>query len=143
MKTHFLSWTIAFMVASVAFVKPAGETKSVNTTNKNISLLIYKDCDYNADVYKNTFVQVKVTIEKVDGKNRTSVWTKTFLPTELADFPSLDAAIPHSLLVREIKKGKEHLEVLYTLEYNTNGQQLLMYGRQMVDQNDGYIKISI
>lgn len=141
MKTHFLSWTIAFIVASATFVKPACESKGVST-NKNISLIVYKDYNYNGEIYKNTTVQIEVTIEKISGRKRTPVWAKTFIATEISEFPEINEAIPEHLLIKK-SKGKEYFEAVYTLKYSTYGQELILYGKQIMEPNNRVLKISI
>ena len=125
-------------VAVAAYVM-SGSTKQTVTpakpVEKNISFALYKGNDYNADVYNNTSATVHIVIEKISSKGRTTVWEKTFDAQTLKQYPSLQQAIAQTVKVPNVFDSKEHLEVSYTLTYNSKGSELQMQNGIMVNGN--------
>ena len=125
-------------VAVAAYVM-SGSTKQTVTpakpVEKNISFALYKGSDYTADVYNSTSATVHITIEKVSSKRRSIVWEKTFDAQTLKQYPSLQQAIAQTVKVPNVFDSKEHLEVSYTLTYDSNGSELQMQNGIMVNGN--------
>jgi len=136
-KIKFL--TPIIVVAAVAVYTLSGSIKDVVTpakpVEKNISFALYKGSDYNSDVYNSTSATVHITIEKVSSKGRTTVWEKTFDAQTLKQYPSLQQAIAQTVKVPNVFDSKEHLEVSYTLTYNSKGSELQMQNGIMVNGN--------
>jgi len=136
-KIKFL--TPIIVAAAVAVYTLSGSIKEVVTpakpVEKNISFALFKGNDYNADVYNNTSATVHITIEKVSSKGRTTVWEKTFDAQTLKQYPSLQQAIAQTVKVPNVFDSKEHLEVSYTLTYNSKGSELQMQNGIMVNGN--------
>lgn len=132
---------MAVMVTTIAFLKPYSNNKAVGSSAQNVSFVIYKDFDYQSAAYKNTFVKVKIQIEKVDGRSRTAVWSRELASTELSQLPQLSEAEVESLAVA-MKDSKEHIELTYTTTYETQGAELSMSSTKIVDGN-GCVKIGI
>jgi len=136
-KIKFL--TPMIVAAAVAVYTMSGSIKEAITpakpVEKNISFALYKSNDYNADVYNNTSATVHITIEKVGSKGRSIVWEKTFDAQTLKQYPSLQQAIAQTVKVPNVFDSKEHLEVSYTLTYNSKGNELKMQNGIMVKGN--------
>jgi hypothetical protein len=123
-------------VAVAAYVMSGSIKETVTPAKpveKNISFALYKGNDYNADVYNNTSATVHITIEKVSSKGRSIVWDKTFDAQTLKQYPSLQQAIAQTVKVPNVFDSKEHLEVSYTLTYNSKGSKLQMQNGVMVN----------
>jgi hypothetical protein len=136
-KIKFL--TPIIVAAAVAVYTMSGSIKEIVTpakpVEKNISFALYKGSDYNSDVYNSTLATVHITIEKVSRKGRTTVWEKTFDAQTLKQYPSLQQAIAQTVKVPNVFDSKEHLEVSYTLTYNSKGSELQMQNGIMVNGN--------
>ena len=136
-KIKFL--TPIIVAAAVAVYTLSGSIKEVVTpakpVEKNISFALYKGSDYTADVYNSTSATVHITIEKVSSKRRSIVWEKTFDAQTLKQYPSLQQAIAQTVKVPNVFDSKEHLEVSYTLTYDSNGSELQMQNGIMVNGN--------
>ena len=136
-KINFL--TPIIIIAAVAVYTMSGSIKQIVTptkpVEKNISFALYKGSDYSADVYNNTVASVHVKIEKVSSKGRTTVWEKTFDAQTLKQYPSLQNAISQTVQVPNVFDSKEHIEVSYTLTYDSNGKELQMQNGTVVNGN--------
>jgi len=130
---------ILLPVVAVAAYVMSGSIKEIITpakpVEKNISFALYKGSDYNSDVYNSTSATVHITIEKVSSKGRSIVWEKTFDAQTLKQYPSLQQAIAQTVKVPNVFDSKEHLEVSYTLTYNSKGSELQMQNGIMVNGN--------
>ena len=120
-------------------VTPAPE----KTVNKNISFAVYKGNNYASDVYNNTSAKLHIIITKVRGNSRSVVWDKTFDAKLLKQYPSLENALTQSVTVPNVLDKKEHLEVAYTLTYDSNGTELQMQNGTVVYGNSDKLDISI
>lgn len=109
---------------------------------KSVSFALYKGSNYASDIYNSTSAKVHITIEKVSGSKRTTVWEKTFDAQMLKQYPSLKEAVAQTVKVSNVFDAKEHLEVSYTLTYNSNGSELQMQNG-MVLPGDGSDKVYI
>jgi len=136
MKKHLL-WLSVVVVAAVATMSK--QVKEVITpakpVEKSVSFALYKGSDYTSDVYNSTCATVHITIEKVSGKSRRTVWEKTFDTQTLKQYPSLQDAIAQTVKVPNVFDAKEHLEVSYTLTYNSKGSELQMQNGMVVKGN--------
>jgi hypothetical protein len=111
---------------------------------KNISFALYKGSEYTSDVYNSTSATVHITIEKVSAKGRSIVWEKTFDAQMLKQYPSMQEAIAQTVKIPNVFDAKEHLEVAYTLIYNSNGSELQMQNEVVVKGKDaGKVYIGI
>lgn len=146
MKKHLL-W-ITFAAVSV-FAATQQQVRAVfapaKPVDKNISFAVYKGNNYTADAYKSTYAQVHITVEKVNGKSRTKVWEKTLDAKQLNEYPSAQNAVTQKVTVPNVFDKKEHIEVTYTLTYNSKGSELQMQGDTIVPggTGNGYLNISI
>ena len=85
-----------------------------------------------------------VIVEKVKGINHMQVWSKTFEAKMVQQYPSLEQAMLKTVTVPKVSRD-EHLQITYTITYNSGGSELQMYSRALVDRNDmsGKVDISI
>lgn len=137
MKKHLL-WIPVIIVVTV-FAMMSRQVKDAITptkpVEKNVSFALYKGSDYSADIYKNTVASVHIKIEKVSSKGCTTVWEKTFDAQTLKQYPSLQNAMSQTVQVPNVFDSKEHLEVSYTLTYDSNGTELQMQNGTVVNGN--------
>ncbi len=139
----FLAWLPALMVLGTVMYKPVKEATQPKLVNKNISLAVFKSCDYTSGVYTNSCAEVQIIVKKVSSKGKqTIVWDKTIPAKSLGDYPSVKNALEQNITIRNINKKKEHLIVDYTLIYNSNGSELQMHEATVVDDHSK-IDISI
>ena len=138
MKTRIILWSAVAMLALGAAFQ--GEVKEIvspaQPVSKNISFAIYKSASYNSSVYDGTCAQVDIKIEKVKGNERTVVWQKTLTALQLKQYPDISNAISQSITIPGVKDTKEHLEINYTLTYNSNGTKLQMQGNSVVSKGN-------
>jgi hypothetical protein len=143
MNKHLL-WLPVILTVGAAVYNPVKEAKAPKTENKNISFAIYKRSDYKSTVYNSSTAQVHITVEKVDNKGmRTAVWDSTMNPKSLSQYPSIDQVVPESVVIPHINKKREHLEVSYTLIYNSDGNELQMQGDQVISDTTSNVSIKI
>jgi hypothetical protein len=136
MKKHLLWLSVVVVVATAAMSK---QVKDVITpakpVEKCVSFALYKEGNYASEVYNGTSAMVHITIEKVNGKCRKTVWEKTFDAQMLKQYPSLQEAMAQTVKIPNVSDAKEHLEVSYTLTYNSKGSELQMKNGMVVNGN--------
>lgn len=146
MKKHLLWITFA---ASLGFAATQQQVKEVfapaKPVDKNISFAVFKGSNYTSAIYNSTYARVHITVEKVNGKCRTKVWEKTLDAKQLSQYPSAQNALTQKVTVTNVFDKKEHLEVTYTLTYDSKGSELQMQGDTIVPNGAsiGYLNISI
>ena len=144
MKKYLLWLLLAwFGFGAAIYTTAKGTTAQEKPVDKNISFAVYKSNNYASDVYKTTSATVHITITKVRGNNRTVVWDKTFDAQLLKQYPSLEHALTQQVTIPNVLDNKEHLEVNYTLTYNSNGSELQMQSDTMVYGSSDKLDISI
>jgi len=144
MKKHLLWLSVAVVVLVAAMHKEVSEiTNPAKPVEKSISFAVYKGSNYASDVYNSTSAQVHITIEKVSAKSRTTVWEKTFDAQSLKQYPSLQNAMSQTVKVPNVFDSKEHLEVTYTLTYNSKGSELQMQNETVVSNDTRSSKLYI
>jgi hypothetical protein len=144
MKKYFLWLPVALFVSGSAIYGPVQRSaEQVRTENKSISFAVYKGNSYTSDIYNKTSVKLHITIEKVRDKNRRVVWDKTFDAKLLKEYPALENALSQKVIVPNVLDKKEHLEVTYTLLYNSNGSELQMQSGTVVYGSSDKVDISI
>ena len=114
------------------------------TVDKNISFAVYKCAAYASAAYNNTSAQLHVSIEKVNGITHTQVWSKNFDARQVKQYPSVEQAMLQTVKVPKVSHD-EHLEITYTITYNSGGSELQMQSGTAVGGNDmsGKVDISI
>jgi hypothetical protein len=144
MKKYLLWLPLVWFGFGAAIYTTAKGTKAPEkTVNKNISFAVYKSNSYASDVYNTTSATLHITITKVRGNSRSIVWDKTFDAKLLKQYPSLENALTQNVTVPDVLDKKEHLEVTYTLTYNSNGNELQMQSGTVVYGNYDKLDISI
>ena len=144
MKNYLLWLPVTLIGLSASVYGPVRRfAAQENTENKNISFAVYKGNSYTSEVYNNTSVKLHITIEKVRNENRTVVWDKTFDAKLLKEYPALENALSQKVIVPGVSNKKEHLEVTYTLLYNSNGSELQMQSGTVLYGTSDKVDISI
>jgi hypothetical protein len=144
MKNYLLWLPVTLLAVSAAVYSPMKRsTAQEKTENKIISFAVYKGNSYTSEVYNKTSVKLHITIEKVCGKNRRVVWDKTFNAKLLKEYPALENALSQKVIVPDVLNKKEHLEVTYTLLYNSNGSELQMQSGTVMYGTSDKVDISI
>ena len=147
MKKHLLWFTVVLVAAALAIfhTQVAAWIAPEKPVSKSISLEVYKADDYSSAIYNDASAKLQVTVTKVSGKNRTIVWDKTFDALQLRQYPSLKNAISQKVVIGNVFDSKEHLEVIYTLTYNSKGNVLEMQNGVLVSKGNpgGKLTISI
>lgn len=138
MKKHLLWLSVIVVVAIAAMNKQVRESiaPSAKPVEQSVSFAVYKESNYASSIYNNTSAKVHVVIEKVRGTERKTVWEKTFDAQTLKDYPSLQEAMAQTVKVPNVFNSKEHLEVSYTLTYNSKGTELQMQNGVVVNSNN-------
>src|SRR5437764_328579 len=136
MKKHLLWLPLVWLVFGAAIYSTENEsTTSEKAVSKNISFAVYKSNNYASDVYNTTFAKLHIIITKVRGTSHTVVWDKTFDAKLLKQYPSLENALRQQVTVPDVLDTREHIEVTYTLTYNSNGSELQMQSGTVVSGN--------
>ena len=144
MKNYLLWLPVTLIGLSAAVYGPVRRSAAQEKTeNKCISFAVYKGNSYNSEVYNNTSVKLHITIEKVRGENRRVAWDKTFDAKLLKEYPALENALSQKVIVPDVHDKKEHLEITYTLLYNSKGSELQMQSGTVVYGGSDKIDISI
>ena|SRR2546423_155807 len=144
MKKYLFWLPVVLFVLSAAIYSPIKRSAAQEKTeNKSISFAVYKSDNYTSEVYNKTSVKLHIIIEKVRGENRTVVWNKTFDAKLLREYPALENPLSQKVTVPNVLDKKEHLEVTYTLLYNSNGSELQMQSGTVVYGASDKVDISI
>jgi hypothetical protein len=144
MKNYLLWLPVTLIGLSAAVYSPVRRSAAQEKTeNKCISFAVYKGNSYTSEVYNSTSVKLHITIEKVRGENRRVVWDKTFDAKLLKEYPALENALSQKVIVPDVHDKKEHLEITYTLLYNSKGSELQMQSDTVVYGASDKIDISI
>ncbi|HVX49032.1 MAG TPA: hypothetical protein VHB48_02710 [Chitinophagaceae bacterium] len=148
MKKHTLLWLAvgAAVVLLAAWSKPLIATiKFEKPVSKNISLAVYTANSYTSKIYNDASAKLQVAVVKVRGRNRTTVWQKEYNAKLLKDYPSLQNALSQKVVVNNVVDSKEHLEVIYTITYNDNGNKMCLQDGATIAKgnNNGQLYINI
>lgn len=144
MKKHLLWLSVVIVVAIAAMNKQVKEVIApAKPVEQSVSFAVYKEGNYASAIYNNTSAKVHVVIEKVSSKERKTVWEKTFDAQTLKDYPSIQNAIAQTVEIPNVFNSKEHLEVSYTLTYNSNGTELQMQNGMVVNNINSKVYIGI
>ncbi len=140
-----LTWLpVVLLVLGAAIYSPAKEALTKEApVSKSISFAVYKGGNYSSEVYNNTSAQINIVVEKVNGKTRTTVWSKTFDAKLLNQYPGIEDALSQKVTVPNVLGNKEHLEVTYTLTYNSKGSELRMQSGTVVSGDVKTDKVDI
>jgi N-acetylglucosamine kinase-like BadF-type ATPase len=120
---------------------PVKEARKAPVVNKSISFAVYKGNAYTSKVYDNTSAQVKIVVEKVSKKGTSVVWD-TALTSLLKDYASVEKAQYKKIMV-PVNACTEHLEVKYTLIYNSKGNELQVEYEAVAPDNETKLDINI
>lgn len=132
------------VVLLTAWSKPIIQKISFEkTVSKSISFAVYTQNTYTAKIYNDASAKLQVTVVKVRGGKRSTVWQKQFDAKLLKDYPSLQNALAQKVVVNNVVDAKEHLEVVYTITYNANGNQLQLQDGTVMQKGDNNQKLFI
>jgi len=134
------------VVMLAAWSKPLKEMITPEkTVSKNISFAVYKSDNYDASIYNDASARLQVTVVKVRGNERSVVWQKNFDAKLLKQYPSAANAISQNVVIHNVVDNKEHLEVLYTLTYDTKGSVMQLQDGQVISKGVkcGSLRINI
>ncbi|HWB24539.1 MAG TPA: hypothetical protein VG738_03620 [Chitinophagaceae bacterium] len=148
MKKHTLLWLAvgAAVVLLATWSKPLIATIHFEQpVSKNISLAVYTDNSYTSKIYDDASARLQVTVVKVRGGKRTTVWQKEYDAKLLKDYPTLQNALSQKVVVNNVVDSKEHLEVYYTVTYDDNGSKVQLQDGTVIAKgsNNGKLYINI
>ncbi|HNP22418.1 MAG TPA: hypothetical protein PKM63_11985 [Panacibacter sp.] len=135
MKKYILWLLFAAVAVGTALYKPVKDALNEQPVDKNISLAIYRGNSYESAVYNSSSARLHISIVRVTGNKRKEVWSQTCDAKLLKQFPSADKAMAQTITVPRVF-SKEHLEVTYTITYDSDGTQLQMENDEVVSGND-------
>src|SRR5690242_4458242 len=101
MKKYLLWLPVIFLICSSAINNLNKNVKQL-TVNKNISFIVYKSSNYKSSAYDNAYAQLKITVEKVSGTDRTLVLNKIFETKLLRTYSALDNATIQTITVSNV-----------------------------------------
>ena len=142
MKKYLLWLPVTVMVVGTAMYQPVKEAITEKPVDKNISLAVFKGNTYASDIYNSTSAQLHITIEKVNGNSREVVWSQTCDAKLLKQFPTAEQAMTQTVTIPKVF-SKEHLEVTYTITYDSDGSELRMQSAEIVSGNAKTEKLDI
>jgi len=146
MKKHIMIPVVAAVVLLAAWTKPLVEKITTEkTVSKSVSFAVYKADNYSASIYNNASAKLQVAIVKVRNGKRSTVWQKEYDAKLLKEYPSLQNALAQKVVVNNIVDGKEKLEVVYTITYDSDGSTMQLQDGTVIDRgaNDGKLFINI
>src|SRR6266487_4143940 len=110
MKKYLLWLPVVWLSLGAAIYSTGKENAaSGKVVNKSILFAVYKGNNYASEVYNNTSAKLHITIVKVRGKNRTTVWDKTFNAKLLKEYPALENALSQQVTVPNMLDNKEQI----------------------------------
>jgi len=146
MKKHLLVWLAvgAAVVLLAAWSKPLIEKINFEKpVSKSISFAVYTQNSYTSKIYSDASAKLQVTVVKVRGSKRSTVWQKEFDAKLLKDYPTLQNALAQRVVVNNVVDSKEHLEVVYTITYDANGSQMQLQDGTVMAKGDNNGKLFI
>ena len=145
MKKNLIITGVAAVVVVIAALvyKPIMQVVSEKPVSKSIAFSVYRDTNYNSEVYDQTSAKVHIVVEKVSKHGRKIVWENTIDARSLKQYPTADKAISQKIIVPGIFERKEHLEVKYFLIYDTKGTELEMQNGSVVSKGVNAEKLDI
>ena len=135
--------TAVTLIAAAFAYRPVTEYLTEKPVNKSIAFSVYRDTNYNSEVYDQTSAKVHIVVEKVSKHGRKIVWENTIDARSLKQYPTADKAISQKIIVPGIFERKEHLEVKYFLIYDTKGTELEMQNGSVVSKGVKAEKLDI
>jgi hypothetical protein len=138
MKKHIFWYTVAVVVVLLtAWGKPIVENISFKApVSKSISFAVYKSDSYASKIYDDASAKLSVAIVKVSGRKSTIVWQKTYDARLLSQYPLLANAMAQKVVINNVYDGREHLEVIYTLTYNANGNFMQVQNGTIISKGE-------
>ena len=136
--------TIAISI-SLFFIQDTNWLAPEKAISKNFNLEVYKSNDYLSAIYNDATAKICITITKVRHDSRIIVWNKTFDAIQLKQYPLFEDALLQKVAINNVFDNKEHLEVFYTICYNSNGAILEIQNGILVSKGttDSTLTISI
>ncbi len=123
--------TAALMLT--AWIKPIKELITPEKAiSKNISFEVYKASNYTAAIYNDASARLQVTVVKVRGNERSIVWQKNYDAKLLNQYPSAENAFSQNVVINNVVDSKEHLEVFYTLTYDSKGSVMQVQDGEVI-----------
>lgn len=115
------------------------------TISKNIRFEIFKTDNYTSSIYSDASARLQVTVVKVRGAERCVVWQKNYDAKLLSQYPSAANAISQNIVIPNVADNKEHLEVLYTLTYDSKGSVMQLQDGAVISKGakNGNLSINI
>jgi hypothetical protein len=77
---------------------------------------------------------LQVTVVKVRGNERSVVWQKNYDARLLKQYPSAENAISQNVVINNVVDGKENLEVVYTLTYDSKGSVMQLQDGKVISK---------
>lgn len=99
---------------------------TINQHNKKrmalpVEFSIYKAYNYNAPVYKDAKVSLRITIIAENGNKKELLWQHIYPTRCLSDFPINGNASIQQVNLNQLFGRKENIRVQYELIYNSKG----------------------
>jgi len=133
----------ALPLIGIAAYNTIAHSREPKTVDKTVSVAVYKENNYKARVYDCTYAEIHIDLEKVNGKDRTSVWDTTFHSKLLRQYPSVEKALSRRITIENLVDKKEHLEINYLIRYNSNGSMLQRQSGSVIADSSGKLDIGI
>jgi len=82
MAKRLLGWMLilGLPLIGIAAYKTVKESFLSVRVDKSVSFNLYKGNDYASSIYDSTEAEIEITVEKVNGKNRSPVWDPMLCP---------------------------------------------------------------
>jgi len=129
-----LLWLTLILITSgavIASYKPVMNKIMEVPISRTISFSLYKENNYSSEIYRSSSATIYITIWKIRNTSQDLVWDTTIEAKLLSKCPLFKKAISKTVIIPNIYKSKDHLEINYVLTYCSNGSMLKI-------PNDGY-----
>ena len=122
-----LLWLKAILITSgvvIASYKPVMDKIMEVPISRKISFSLYKGSNYTSQIYKSSSATINIAIWKIRNASQDLVWDTTIDAKQLSKYPLFKKAISKTVIIPNIYKSKDHLEINYVLTYNSKGSIL-------------------
>ncbi len=144
MKKNILK--VALLISTIALT---GFITLHQNNKKQINLpvvfSVYKTSSYNAPIYKDSKVSLRITITAEKGNKKELLWQRIYPNRMISDFPMIGRASTQQVKLNQLFGAHENIRVQYELIYDSKGSILQTQNSELLTPHtsDQVIRIAI
>lgn len=110
-----------------------------------VEFAVYKASSYDAPVYKDSKVSLRITIIAEKGTKNEILWQHIYPTCRLSDFPKIGSANTHQVKLHQLFGKQENIRVQYELIYTCKGSILQTQNSEIITPHtsDKIVRIAI